>query len=61
MMSCWNITASLSNVVGSWLYTRWALHFFDLVWVNAGTTILVLAAVPFLPRVLMDRKEGSTT
>jgi Na+/melibiose symporter-like transporter len=61
MMACWNITASLSNVVGSWLYTRWALHFFDLVWVNAGTTILVLAAVPFLPRVLMDRKEGSTT
>jgi predicted MFS family arabinose efflux permease len=59
MMSCWNFTASLSNVGGSWLTTRWGLHFFDLVWVNAATTILVLAAVPFLPKVLMDRKEGA--
>jgi Na+/melibiose symporter-like transporter len=59
MMSCWNITASASNVGGSWLYTQFKFHFFDLVWVNAGTTILVLFLVPFLPRVLMDRKEGT--
>ena len=39
-------------------FTHWHLGFQHLVWLNAGTTILVLAAVPFLPRALADRREG---
>ena len=31
--------------------------FANLIWINAGTTALVLIAVPFLPSSLMDRKD----
>jgi hypothetical protein len=30
------------------------------VWLNAGTTLAAIVAVPFLPRVLLDRKEGES-
>jgi predicted MFS family arabinose efflux permease len=58
MMSVWNLTASLSNLFGSWLYDHFRLTIMELVWLNAGTTLLVLFAVPLLPAVLMDAKEG---
>jgi len=29
-----------------------------LVWLNAGTTLVCLLLVPFLPRVLMRKREG---
>jgi hypothetical protein len=28
------------------------------VWLNAGTTALVLVFIPFLPRSIMNRKDG---
>lgn len=58
MMSVWNFTKQGSDFLGSSLYSRFGLSFNELVWVNAGTTALVLIAVPFLPAVLMDRKDG---
>ncbi len=58
MMSVWNFTTQASNWAGSELYARYKLSFQQLVWVNSGTTLLVLLAVPFLPAVLMNRKEG---
>jgi predicted MFS family arabinose efflux permease len=58
MMSVWNLTASLSNLFGSYLFDRFHLSIMQLVWINAGTTLLVLFAVPFLPSVLMQRREG---
>lgn len=58
VMACWNFTASFSDVFGSWLNSTWRIHFFGLVWVNAITTIAVLAFIPFLPRVVMEHKEG---
>jgi predicted MFS family arabinose efflux permease len=60
MMSVWNFTTQLSNLAGSWLYTHWKLTFSHLVWVNSGTTILVLLAVPFLPSILVDRRDGDS-
>jgi predicted MFS family arabinose efflux permease len=58
MMSVWNLTNSLSDWVGSTLFTRCGLTFHHLVWLNAGTTALVLLAVPFLPQALLQRKDG---
>jgi MFS family permease len=58
MMSVWNLTNSLSDWVGSTLFTWYGLTFHDLVWLNAGTTALVLLAIPFLPRALLQRRDG---
>jgi Na+/melibiose symporter-like transporter len=56
MMSVWNFTLQLSNILGSQLYDRLHLSFMDLVWLNAGTTLLALVGVPLLP-LLANRRE----
>jgi predicted MFS family arabinose efflux permease len=58
MMSVWNLTNSLSDWVGSTLFTHYGLTFHHLVWLNSGTTALVLLAVPFLPQALLQRRDG---
>lgn len=58
MMSVWNLTNSLSNWVGSALYTHWGLTFEHLVWLNAATTALVLVVVPFLPKNLLEQRDS---
>lgn len=58
MMSVWNLTLSLSNLFGSYLYDILHLTIMQLVWINAGSTVLVLFAIPFLPKSLMERREG---
>jgi MFS family permease len=60
MMSVWNLTNALSDYIGSFLFTRFHLTFHDLVFVNAGTTLLVLIVVPFLPLALMSRRDGAS-
>jgi len=57
MMSVWNLTNSISDWTGSFLFTQFGLTFAHLVWINAGTTALVLLAVPFLPRDLLEQKD----
>jgi Na+/melibiose symporter-like transporter len=56
-----NLSSSLSDVIGSFLYNHYNLGFMNLVWVNAGTTALVLLVIPFLPGYLVDRKEGESS
>jgi MFS family permease len=58
MMSVWNLTNALSDWSGSWLYSHLHLTFLHLVWLNAGTTALVLLAVPFLPAALVLRRDS---
>ena len=58
MMSVLNLTGALSNVAGSWLYEHLHWNFKNLVWLNAGTTALVLLIVPLIPATLMDRRDG---
>lgn len=58
MMSAWNLTSALSNWFGSWLHDFYRLDFMQLVWLNAGTTALVLLIVPLMPTELMNRCEG---
>jgi hypothetical protein len=48
---------SLSDVFGSWLFTRYHLNFMNLVWLNAGTTALALLAIPLLPAAIVGRRE----
>ena len=58
MIAFWNISQMISDVTGSYLYDHFHLPFKSLVWINAGTTALVLLVVPFLPGYLVDKKEG---
>ena len=57
MMSVWNLTNSLSDWIGSSLFTNFGLTFAHLVWLNAGTTALVLLLVPFLPAALLAQRD----
>jgi len=57
MMSIWNIALAISDVVGARMFSL-GVSFNMLVWLNAGTTVLVLFALPMLPRALTDRRDG---
>ena len=57
IMSVWNWGLFFSDLIGSALYEKYHMTFKTLVWVNAGTTALVLFAIPFLPALLVDHKE----
>src|SRR3989442_9156490 len=59
MMSVRNAALAVSDIFGSWLIERHQVSFFSLVWLNAGTTALVLLAVPFLPRGVIDRRDDA--
>ena len=63
LMSVYNIAVfAISNPVGSWLYERpglgWHHNLTRLIWLNAGTSLVALLLVPFLPRVLLSQREG---
>ena len=58
IMSVWNWGLFFSDLIGSGLYEKYHMTFKNLVWVNAGTTALVLLAIPFLPSLLVDHKEA---
>jgi len=40
------------------LLQSYHLHWNTLVWLNAGTTFVCLLLVPFLPGILMRKREG---
>jgi hypothetical protein len=58
MMSARNLALGGSDVVGSWLIDSHGWFFHQLVWLNAGTTALILLFIPLLPRAVMNRKDG---
>jgi len=58
MMSARNFALGGSDVIGSWLIDSHGWVFHELVWLNAGTTALVLVFIPFLPRAVMSRSDG---
>ena len=57
MISVGNLAAALSDIIGSALVDHHIMTFFNLVWLNAGTTALILIVVPFLPKVLIDTTD----
>ena len=58
MMSVRNGGAALSDIFGSWLIDQHHITFFNLVWLNAGTTALILLVIPFLPRILIEARDA---
>ncbi len=58
MMSVRNGSQALSDIIGSLLVDQYHVSFASLVWLNAGTTALVLLVIPLLPRILMNRRDG---
>ncbi len=58
MMSARNFALGGSDLMGSWLIDSHGWVFHQLVWLNSGTTALVLLFIPFLPRVIVSRKDG---
>ena len=60
IISVWNWGLLCSDLIGSALYENKQCTFKQLVWLNAATTLVVLVAVPFLPKLLIDRREHET-
>jgi predicted MFS family arabinose efflux permease len=60
MLAFWNLSLAASDILGSYLYDHFHLPFKNLVWINAGTSALVLLVIPLLPSYLMDKKEGES-
>ena len=57
IMSVINVASSASDVVGSHLAdNHWT--FAHLIYLNAGTTAIVLVLLPFLPSALMRKKDA---
>ena len=61
MMAVWNISQSISDVVGSWLFARCHIPFMHLIWINGATTLLAVIVIPFLPQRLVSQREGDRT
>lgn len=58
MMSVWNLTNALSDWTGSLLFSSIQRNFALLVWINTGTTALILFVLPFLPLSIINKREG---
>jgi hypothetical protein len=60
MMSARNLALGGSDVIGAWLLDSRGWSFPELVWLNAGTTAVVLLFVPLLPRAIVDHRDRDT-
>ncbi len=63
LMSIYNIAVfAISYPLGSWLYelpgAGWHHNLSRLIWLNTGTSLVALVLVPFLPRILISKREG---
>ena len=59
MFSFGNFSLALSDVVGSSMYESFHKNFANMVWLNTGTSALALLAIPFLPALLVNNREGN--
>jgi len=58
ILSIRNVASSGADIVGSYLADhKWPFH--RLVYLNAGTTAIVLVLLPFLPAALMTSKDNA--
>lgn len=58
MMAVRNFGIAMSDVIGTSIMEKFEVPFTTMVIVNGTTTLLVLAFVVFLPKVIIDRREG---
>lgn len=59
MISVRNASVSASDIFGSYLIDHHYATFFNLVWLNAATTALVLLAIPLLPHAIIARRDAT--
>jgi Na+/melibiose symporter-like transporter len=57
MMSMWNLTNALSDVIGAAIFERFDRNLGPLIWIDTATTLVVLAVVPFMPKALSTRES----
>ena len=57
MMSLRNLAVNGGDWIGSWLMQSWHWSFSGLVFISAGTTLLVLFALPLLSSGLLRRSD----
>lgn len=57
LMSAFNLGLTASDLLGSWLYDKQHVPLPTLIWISAGTTLLVLLAIPLLPRAVLERSD----
>ena len=53
-----NISNGMSDVLGSSWFEKFGDSFTPMVWINSGTSALVLLAIPFLPKSLVAHTDG---
>ncbi len=53
-----NISLQMSDVWGSSWFEKLGNSFTPMVWINSGTSALVLLAIPFLPKSLVAHTDG---
>ena len=53
-----NISLQMSDVWGSSWFEQFGKSFTPMVWINSGTSALVLLAIPFLPKSLVAHTDG---
>ena len=53
-----NISSQMSDVLGSSWFEKFGNSFTPMVWINSGTSALVLLAIPFLPKSLVAHTDG---
>jgi predicted MFS family arabinose efflux permease len=61
MMSIRNFGIAVSDIIGTKMIDQYKWEFNNLVLLNASTTLLCLAFLPLLPKLVMSRKEGEST
>lgn len=61
IFSLGNISLQGSDVIGSSLFEKFNHNFTPMVWINSGTSALVLLAIPFLPKLMVSHTDGHHT
>lgn len=59
MMSMWNLTNAFADVTGSFIFDFLGRDLTPLIWIDAMTTLVVIVAVPFMPRALSSREDAA--
>jgi MFS family permease len=60
LIGVWNFGLNLGSKTGPMLYERWFHRDMNqLIWLNAGVTMAGLVLVFFMPRMLVDQREGA--
>ena len=53
-----NLSLAGSDVIGSRWFDSFHKSFGPMIWINSGTTALILLAIPFLPKNLVEHADG---